>query len=171
MVISCNAYVFMNCAQWTLEIWNKFTLFLRVNCSRANYVLADLVTQHLSSSTLPEFHSGLKLSSLLSALRILVFTQEQNRTLKSLTVETQITLSDQESGHRQLPNGHFIFFLTLTPSLHYLKEIFCFEYLNSVCRHRGIQFPVLIWAKENTAVLSFSNTIWFSMLRLIIFSM
>lgn len=158
MVISCNAYVFMNCAQWTLEIWNKFTLFLRVNCSRANYVLADLVTQHLSSPTLPEFQSGLNLSSPLSALRILVFTQEQNGTLKS-----------HSSNPNNLMTLHF--FPYSDTSLHYLKEIFCFAYLNSVCLHMGIQFPVLIRAKENTAVLSFSNTIWFSMLSFNIFSM
>lgn len=62
--VSCKAYVFVNCSRWTLDTENLLVAaFLRLSCMRAN----DLITQHLSCSTLPEFLHSL-------TLRILVFT-------------------------------------------------------------------------------------------------
>lgn len=119
---------------WTelseLEIWSPFTLFLRVICSKASYTLADLVTQHLSSSTLPEFHAGLTLSSLASALRIQCLPWAKRNSSES----DSSNLFDRKSGHSQLPNLHSLF---LTPTLFFIiwSKIFSSEYLNSVLTH------------------------------------
>ena len=130
-LVRCWLYMLVNCAQWTLKIESMFiALFLRVNCSRTNYVLADLLTQHLSFSTLPEFISALNSSSLALYTEDR-FTHEENSTLKSLPAKIQITLMLSKAS-----KGFFTFQST---DENFLTVLIW----TSSCSPRGISFPAL----------------------------
>lgn len=142
LVISCNAYVFVNWAQWTLAtLWptlspNICLLQLSLNSTQA-WLFLPFPRQWGS-----DVYSGAKRNSSKSA---------------------SSNLFDRRSGHSQLPNLHPLF---LTPTLFFIiwSKIFCFESLNSVLSH-GNSVSCVDMTLRNYS--SPPNTTSFSMLRFI----